>query len=84
MGEGEFWSAQSGRGRDREDKTQRIDCRTHGARYRPMDGVCDAGPGVGARLESLPLVRDGEDVVVLITTLRADSSESPPSPDGPP
>jgi nitrite reductase/ring-hydroxylating ferredoxin subunit len=73
MGLGEFWS----------NKTQRIYCRTHGARYRPSDGVCDAGPCVGARLDALPLVRDGEDVVVLITTGAKDSSEPPRSPDGP-
>jgi nitrite reductase/ring-hydroxylating ferredoxin subunit len=58
MGMGEFWS----------EKTQRIYCRTHGARYRPADGVCDAGPCVGARLVALPWRRDGDDVVVTIST----------------
>jgi nitrite reductase/ring-hydroxylating ferredoxin subunit len=36
-------------------------CQFHGARYRPADGVCVAGPCVGSRLRELPvIVLDGE------------------------
>jgi len=31
-------------------------CGTHGALYRPADGVCVAGPCRGAQLRSLPIV----------------------------
>ncbi len=36
-------------------------CAAHGARYRPEDGLCVAGPCEGSHLRKLPLVvRDGE------------------------
>ncbi len=36
-------------------------CDSHGARYRPDDGLCLAGPCEGSHLKSLPIhVRDGE------------------------
>lgn len=36
-------------------------CRTHGARFRPDDGFCVAGPCRGRRLDAVPLVVvDGE------------------------
>ncbi|MFV2071197.1 MAG: Rieske (2Fe-2S) protein [Thermoanaerobaculales bacterium] len=42
-------------------------CNSHGARYRPSDGLCVAGPCKGSHLRSLPVVvRDGE--VFLDTT----------------
>lgn len=35
-------------------------CHTHGALFRPEDGVCVAGPCVGARLKPVPIqVTDG-------------------------
>ncbi len=35
-------------------------CNSHGARYRPSDGLCIAGPCRGSHLKSLPVeVRDG-------------------------
>ena len=30
-------------------------CITHGARYRPQDGLCTAGPCEGASLEPVPI-----------------------------
>jgi nitrite reductase/ring-hydroxylating ferredoxin subunit len=36
-------------------------CSSHGARYRPEDGLCVAGPCEGSHLKTLPVhVRDGE------------------------
>ncbi len=35
-------------------------CSSHGARYRPSDGLCVAGPCKGSHLKALPVVvRDG-------------------------
>jgi nitrite reductase/ring-hydroxylating ferredoxin subunit len=35
-------------------------CRTHGALFRPEDGVCVAGPCIGARLKPVPIdIADG-------------------------
>jgi nitrite reductase/ring-hydroxylating ferredoxin subunit len=39
-------------------------CSTHGAVYDPIDGLCTAGPCVGDRLAALPLILDGETLVV--------------------
>jgi nitrite reductase/ring-hydroxylating ferredoxin subunit len=39
-------------------------CATHGALYEPATGLCTAGPCVGAALTSLPLRRDGDELVV--------------------
>lgn len=36
-------------------------CSSHGARYRPADGLCVAGPCKGSHLRPLPIeVRDGQ------------------------
>lgn len=36
-------------------------CSSHGARYRPEDGLCVSGPCQGSHLRALPVVvRDGE------------------------
>ena len=36
-------------------------CNSHGARYRPGDGLCVSGPCEGSHLKTLPLVvRDGK------------------------
>jgi naringenin degradation protein FdeD len=41
-------------------------CGTHGARFRPEDGLCVAGPCRGKRLEAVPVaVEDGAIVVAL-------------------
>ena len=42
-------------------------CRTHGARFRPDDGLCVSGPCVGARLTPHPVEVEGGAVV---STLR--------------
>ncbi|HOC44370.1 MAG TPA: Rieske 2Fe-2S domain-containing protein [Thermoanaerobaculales bacterium] len=44
------------------DRDQRhLLCSSHGARYRPGDGLCVAGPCAGSHLKALPIVlRDGE------------------------
>jgi nitrite reductase/ring-hydroxylating ferredoxin subunit len=54
MGTGRFWSA----------KVERIYCMTHGACFRPHDGICDAGPCVGEALERFAVRLDGEDALV--------------------
>ena len=41
-----------------------IVCATHGAVFDPADGRCLAGPCAGDALTSLPVRRDGDDVVV--------------------
>jgi nitrite reductase/ring-hydroxylating ferredoxin subunit len=48
---GELWD-QAGR---------HLVCNSHGARYRPEDGLCVSGPCEGSHLKELPIeVRDGE------------------------
>jgi nitrite reductase/ring-hydroxylating ferredoxin subunit len=37
-------------------------CSSHGARYRPSDGLCVAGPCQGSHLRELPLVVEGSEV----------------------
>ena len=44
-----------GDGRVFDDHLQEFICSSHGARFRPQDGVCFAGPVVGRRLEPLPI-----------------------------
>jgi len=39
-------------------------CATHGALFQPDTGICVEGPCPGARLEPLPIRRDGEALVV--------------------
>jgi len=41
-------------------------CNSHGARYRPDDGLCVAGPCEGSHLKTLPVVV--EDGVVFLET----------------
>jgi len=54
----------------------RIYCRTHGARFQVITGVCDFGPCVGLHLEAYALRVDGDDVVVTVSkdTESADAS----------
>jgi nitrite reductase/ring-hydroxylating ferredoxin subunit len=44
------------------DSTGRyLECSSHGARYRPSDGLCVSGPCRGSHLRALPIVvEDGE------------------------
>jgi nitrite reductase/ring-hydroxylating ferredoxin subunit len=56
MGTGRFWSSKLGR----------IYCMTHGACFRPQDGLCDAGPCLGQWLQQYDVAADGEDAVVEI------------------
>jgi len=44
------------------DPTRRyLVCNSHGARYRPHDGLCVSGPCQGSHLRTLPVVvKDGE------------------------
>ena len=44
-------------------------CGKHGALYRPEDGACVAGPCRGARLRSLPIVVDGDNVYLDLEAL---------------
>lgn len=43
-----------------------IQCATHGALFRPEDGLCLRGPCVGQRLERLRLEFEGADVHLLL------------------
>lgn len=56
MGDGRFWSS----------KLDRIYCKTHGALFQPLTGLCDAGPCVGASLEKFEVEREGDDAVVVV------------------
>jgi nitrite reductase/ring-hydroxylating ferredoxin subunit len=38
----------------------RLQCATHGARYRRSDGYCTAGPCAGASLRALPLLAEAD------------------------
>jgi nitrite reductase/ring-hydroxylating ferredoxin subunit len=54
MGTGVFWSS----------RVERIYCRTHGACFRPEDGICDAGPCLGLALERYAVEIVGDDAIV--------------------
>jgi nitrite reductase/ring-hydroxylating ferredoxin subunit len=43
-------------------------CATHGAVFGPDTGICLEGPCPGARLERLPVRREGEDLVISCAT----------------
>ena len=43
-------------------------CATHGAVFDPDTGICTEEPCPGARLEPLPIERDGECLVVTCLT----------------
>ena len=46
------------------DKT-RLQCATHGAQFRPEDGLCIAGPCLGARLKPVPVEIVGDTVRIV-------------------
>lgn len=39
-------------------------CGSHGAMYRPEDGLCTAGPCRGSHLRTLPIILDGDRVLL--------------------
>jgi nitrite reductase/ring-hydroxylating ferredoxin subunit len=45
-------------------------CCSHGALYRPEDGLCVQGPCEGSHLKSLPIRVEGEAVVLLTSEIR--------------
>ena len=49
-----------------DDKGRVLVCHSHGARFRPESGECFWGPAAGMRLEALPFVIDGDEVVVTV------------------
>lgn len=53
-GSREFW--------DREKR--HLVCLTHGATYRPADGVCTAGPCEGERLQPVPFRVEGDAILL--------------------
>ena len=56
MGSRKFWSI----------RRERIYCLTHGACFRPADGVCDDGPCVGLSLEKYAIRLEGDDAIVTV------------------
>lgn len=44
----------------------RIACKTHGATFRLEDGLCDYGPCYGARLDTYPVVLEGNSALVTV------------------
>jgi nitrite reductase/ring-hydroxylating ferredoxin subunit len=58
------------------EDSRHLICATHGAVYRPDDGVCVAGPCVGASLTLLPVTLDGEFVVVTLPLSSAGGFET--------
>jgi naringenin degradation protein FdeD len=42
-----------------DDDRRFLICRTHGARFRPDDGLCVDGPCIGQSLTAAPLRNDG-------------------------
>lgn len=46
------------------DDIDRIYCKTHGALFRVLDGVCDQGPCLGEALERFQVEREGDDAWV--------------------
>jgi nitrite reductase/ring-hydroxylating ferredoxin subunit len=56
MDDAEFWN----------DEAQMIQCKVHGALYRPEDGLCIFGPCSGAPLTSYEVREDGEDALVQV------------------
>jgi nitrite reductase/ring-hydroxylating ferredoxin subunit len=56
-----------------QDPTRRfLQCYSHGAMFLPESGECFMGPVVGRRLEALPALQQGDELVVTIS----------PEPDG--
>jgi nitrite reductase/ring-hydroxylating ferredoxin subunit len=45
-----------------DDTGTHLMCCSHGARYRPDDGLCVSGPCEGSHLRSLPIVVEGDEV----------------------
>lgn len=54
MDDGQFWNPD----------LRAIQCRLHGATYRPEDGFCTMGPCGGSSLQGWPVRIDGEDLLV--------------------
>ena len=54
--DGDFWNGDLGM----------VQCKVHGALFRPADGLCVLGPCAGHPLESFPLREDGEDSLVQV------------------
>ncbi len=55
-------------------------CGTHGALYRPDDGVCVAGPCRGSQLRALPLVLEGGNVYLDLAALPEPFGDQRPDP----
>jgi nitrite reductase/ring-hydroxylating ferredoxin subunit len=51
--------------RDVWDQSKRyLVCNSHGARYRPNDGLCISGPCEGSHLKALPIVVENGEVLL--------------------
>jgi nitrite reductase/ring-hydroxylating ferredoxin subunit len=47
-----------------DDRRVHLVCSAHAAMYRPDDGLCVSGPPEGSHLRSLPILVDGERVLL--------------------
>jgi nitrite reductase/ring-hydroxylating ferredoxin subunit len=56
MGDGDFFAP----------AFDRIMCKSHGAVYQPDTGICDYGPCVNAKLDSYPVVVQGDKLIVTV------------------
>jgi len=54
MDDAEFWNPEA----------KMIQCKIHGALFRPEDGLCVFGPCSGAPLKQFPAQADGDDCLV--------------------
>jgi nitrite reductase/ring-hydroxylating ferredoxin subunit len=54
LGDGDFY----------DSRIDRIVCKTHGAVYHPATGYCEAGPCARGNLDALPVVREGDDLLI--------------------
>ena len=61
------YSLDIGDGNVQDPTRQFLKCSSHGAMFLPESGECFMGPVIGRRLESLPVAREGDQLVITIT-----------------
>ncbi len=51
-------------------------CSTHGALFRPEDGICVSGPCRGQALTPVPVATHGEDIKITAGTMKTETADS--------